>query len=202
MCQASINAEETYDAQEGDVVRLRKDISGQPFFHTEGDAADVVTCIQTGGMVIVNGLSPELAYQLGVEHEVEGIFAQDPSDRADVIWLGADRFVTLYELVEDGTVPSLYYAGDVPPGRKEVFLAACEEYFIAANGQFDADWGYPFEAVGSTELRIDDGKTGLTFNSLPVVLMSSGVSMHPDELPKSEVAADIQPEPERVLEDA
>jgi len=201
MCQASINAEETYDAQEGDVVRIRKDSTGQPFFHTEDDADDVVTCIQTGGIVIVNGLSPELAHHLGVENEIEGIFAQDPSDRSDAIWLGADRFVSLYELVEDGDVPSLYYAGDVSGGRKEVFLEACTAHFEDVN-QFDEGWGYPFEESGPTELNAADGKTGLVLDALPAVLMPSGATMHPDELPGAEVVDDTQSKSERVLEDA
>lgn len=146
MCTASKKAVKTKHAKLGDTVRILPDDYGHPFFHTEGDSADEVTCIEDGSHIVVLGVSLATVRMHDLETEFEGVFAQDPKDLSDAIWLGGNKFISIDELLDERNPPSVYYAADLKLTERSAFKLACDRFFNGRRAHlFVADWGYPSE---------------------------------------------------------
>jgi|AntRauTorcE11897_2_1112592.scaffolds.fasta_scaffold18351_2 hypothetical protein len=176
MCNASIDAKHTRDANPGDTVRLTKNFNCIPFFHSDGDPEELVTCLQNGSEVEVTDVPLQTARELETETEFMGVFAQDRHDEDDAILLLDGRFISLCELSQRGA-PSLYFSGMLSEPEMQAFEAACEEYFDEPRMSVATDWGCPPEPVSGNEQPSERTGPGVVVDRLPAALHADGTSI-------------------------
>jgi len=105
MCNASVYAVITRNAQTGETLQLNSETLGHPFFYRSEDEPGCVSCIKHGARVSVSGLPDVDCRRLGVpiSGQFEGTFMEDPHDACDQIWLGGDAYVSLNDLSDGNT---------------------------------------------------------------------------------------------------
>jgi hypothetical protein len=194
MCTASIKAEDTRGATAADELRLLTDQAGQPFFHRVGDDPDLVSCVTTGQRVVVSGLSAQLCQKLGITPTIEGVFAQDPRDMADAVWLGGQRFVALCELTMHGDEPTVQLVQTLNCAVLEPFQVACKKYFAMPSAAVALAWSYPFlQTTGDVLAQTETMQPRLAVDWLPAVLRSDGQVAYLLDQPTEPSLQDIDP---------
>ena len=186
MCNASINATETREATIHDQLQLVTDTVGQPYFHRFGDETGMVTCILPGSSIRVTGISAAICAGLGISHTIEGVFAQDPTETDDAIWLGGDTFISLCELVSRDPYPTVKLLQSINCSYLHAFRSACKRYFSGPREAMARAWGFPFlddvtlqSNVTPATVELIQYPMRLTFDRLPAIVHPDGLVSYP-----------------------